>query len=271
MKYLQAFTFLILLCAGTLTLAQTGYDNGGSRSDAMGNASLCIEDVFSVQNNQAAIAATEHTEAGVAIHNYYADNTLNSLSAVVAVPTGSGVFGASLNYYGYSDFSQTRAGVAYGRKLGKSLSAGIQLDYIGTRISEFGSGSAFTFEAGLLYAPVENLYIGARVYNPLRVKNGLEVPEDLPSLFDIGFNWHPSDKVILAIEAEQEPDQPLRIKTGLEYGLLDALFVRCGYVSYPSMFTAGLGLGLHNFSIDISSQFHPQLGISPGLGLRYQF
>lgn len=267
---MKSFYTSIFLLFNFYLHAQSGYNNSGSRSNALGDASVTLTDVFSVMNNQGALGFVEQTSFGLSAQNIFGLEALNVFNGAAAIKTNSGNFGVSVNYFGDANFNQMKAGIAYGRKLGEKFGAGIQLDYVSTNVNEIDEASAITFEAGIKYSPYKKLEIGARVYNPVRAKLGESfAEEELPVLFNIGMSYLPSDKVILLIEGEQQLDADLRIKSGIEYHIIEALFLRGGYMSNPSMFTAGAGLKLKGFYFDFAAQFHQQLGLTPGIGVRY--
>jgi len=264
--------YVSMAFSALVTHAQTGYPDAGARANAMGNASVTLTDVFSVQNNTAAMGMLEESAIGLSAQNYFmVEGGLSAFyGAGVFATERSGNIGVSAHFTGDPTFNQTKIGLAYGRKLADELAIGLQLDYVGTRIVEAGSGQAFTFDIGVLYTPAENISIGAKAFNPIRVENGMERPEPLPSVISAGLSWRVSEKVLLCAEGEQDLENAIRLKTGLEYQIIDALFLRGGYISDPSMFTAGFGLQLKTFQLDASAQFHQQLGVTPGFGLRYQ-
>ena len=227
--------------------------------------SVTFQDVFSAQNNQAAMAFIEAPAAGISTQNYFlVEGGISSHYGVFAMPIQkAGVFGLSANYTGDNTFNQTKIGLGYGRKLAENVAVGLQLDYVGTKTSEVGSGAAFTFDIGVLYQPNKVLSIGAKVFNPVRAKNNLDFEEELPSIINVGFAYQPSEKIMVCIEGEQNLQDDLRI--------IDQLYLRAGYLSNPSMFTTGIGLKIKTLQLDLSSQFHQQLGVTPGLGIRYEF
>lgn len=253
--------------------AQTGYPDAGARANGMGNTGIAATDVFSAQNNQAAMAFVEQATVGVSTQNYFLmEEGLNAFHAAAILPfKNAGNFGLTAHYTGDATFNQTKIGIGYGRKLADVLSIGMQLDYVGTSTSEVGSGSAFTFDIGVLYKPTKSLSIGAKAFNPLRVKNGLDYAEELPAIISAGIEWQPSEQVKVCVEGEQNIAQDLRLKTGIEYHITEVLFLRGGYLSNPSMFTSGIGIKLSSFMLDASAQFHQQLGVTPGVGLQYAF
>ncbi|MFI5172829.1 MAG: hypothetical protein ACHQFW_10585 [Chitinophagales bacterium] len=267
------FPFIILSIISIGCFAQAGYNDAGSRTNAMGNTGVTFEDVYSAQNNQAGLAFVENISAGISTQNLYlVEGGINSHYGVFAMPIKKqGAFGLSLNYFGDNTFNQSKIGIGYGRKLAENVSVGIQLDYVGTKTIETGSGAAFTFDVGILYKPVSSLSVGAKVFNPIRAKTGLDYNEALPSIINIGLAYLPSEKITICAEGELNVEDNLRTKFGLEYHIVEQLFLRGGYISNPSMYTFGVGVMIKELKIDISSQFHQQLGMSPGLGLSYSF
>jgi len=263
----------ILTALSLSVSAQTGYPDAGGRANALGNASVALEDVFSAQNNPAGMDFVEETSLGLSTQNFFLlEDGINAFYAAGVLPVQRlGSFGLTTHYTGDPTFNQAKIGIGYGKKLAEALSIGIQLDLINTKIEEIGSGQAFTFDVGILYKPAKSLAIGARAFNPIRAENGMEYAEELPAIISAGIAWKLSDKVLLCAEGEQELNQDLRIKSGLEYHIIDALYLRGGYLSNPSVYTCGLGLSLKTFQLDASAQFHQQLGLSPGVGLRYTF
>ena len=71
------------------------------------------------------------------------------------------------------------------------------------------------------------------------------------------------------MEVEKDIDLPFSIKIGIEYFPIENLYLRAGIITNPSMPTIGFGVAKGKFKLDFSSAFHPALGITPSLGLRY--
>ncbi len=272
MKPIQIL-FVLLCLVPLIVNAQTGYSDAGSRANAMGNASVALQDVYGAQNNPSALAFVEDITAGLSTQNFFlVEGGIGAHHGVFALPfKEQGVFGASVNYFGDNTFNQTQIGIGYGRKLAENVSLGIQLDYIGTKTIEVGSGSAFTFDIGILYKPVKSLSIGAKAFNPIRAKTGLAYEEELPAIINVGVAYQPSEKLLLCFEGEQTINDDLRAKGGIEYHIAEQLYLRGGYISNPSMFTSGIGVVIKALKLDLSAQFHQQLGLTPGLGMSYKF
>lgn len=231
---------------------------------------MILNDVFSVSNNQAGLAFIENMSAGIFTERKFLLSGLNRFTGVFALPTSSGTFGLTIDYFGYNKFNEKKAGIAYGRKLGENFSAGIQVDYIQLSIPEYGNKNIFTFEAGLQYQIMKELMVGAHIFNPLRWTTTEFTDEKYPTLLSVGIGYLPSDKVSIVLETEKDIDNPLRFKTGIEYKLIDKLHLRSGYSTSPSMYSFGMGINLNALKIDVATTVHPILGFSPQLGIIYQ-
>jgi hypothetical protein len=153
---------------------------------------------------------------------------------------------------------------------GPGLRAGVQLDYLQTQIGEgYGSQGAVAAEFGVQAQLVENLWIGAHIYNVNRAKIGDFNNERIPTIFRLGLSYTFSEKLFLAIETEKDIDFLATYKAGLEYVIIPELALRVGVSTKPTTMYAGIGIDLGRFKIDIASTFHQVLGASPEIGLVY--
>jgi len=74
---------------------------------------------------------------------------------------------------------------------------------------------------------------------------------------------------MLTAEVEKEENQPINVNTGFQYRFIPQLQVRAGVSSAASIVWAGVGVRLNAVRIDITSSYHPQLGVTPGLLLLF--
>ncbi len=269
-SYSVKLAILTLILGISISGTAQTFSVTGARQNAMGGTSLTVNDVFSAANNQAGLAFIEDMQAGIFTERKFLLSGLNHFTGVFALPTSSGTFGLTIDYFGYSKFNEKKAGIAYGRKVGENFSAGIQLDYVQLSIPEYGNKNIFTFEVGMQYKIMEELMVGAHIFNPLRWTTTEFTDEKYPTLLSLGIAYNPSEKVLLILETEKDIDNPLRFRTGLEYKLVEKLHLRGGYSTYPSMYSFGIGINLNALKIDVASTVHPVLGFSPQLGIIYQ-
>lgn len=228
-------------------------------------------DVFSFTFNQASLAQIKNATAGVYGERRFLLNELNNYTAALALPTSSGNFGLNTNYSGFSDYNETKIGLAYGRKLGSKVDIGAQFNYHGIQIAGYGNSSAVSFELGTIIHVTDKLNAGIHINNPVGGKFGLEEQEKLPSVYAVGMGYDASDKFFISTEIQKEEDQPVNVNVGLQYKIIPQLFVRAGIETATSTEWAGVGITLKSFRIDITSGYHPQLGITPGLLIVFNF
>jgi hypothetical protein len=245
----------------------------GARSAAMGGASVCLSDFWSVHNNQAGMASYNEMAVGIYGENRFLLKELSQGAFGFVMPVKkAGVFGISYNYFGYSLYQESKAGLSYAMAFGKRISAGVQLDYINLHQGEdYGNANIFTFEVGVRAELIKNLILGVHVYNPIHVKISKYGPERVPVIFKAGLAYNFSDKAIIAIETEKDLSNKARFRAGVEYHVVKPVYLRIGIGTAPYTNSFGLGLEFGAFKADISASRHQVLGFSPQLSLSYSF
>ena len=263
-------TVVLLLFLSTFLPINAQLDFRGARSAGVANASVTFADNMAQFNNQAGIAGLTEMTISAGFKNVYFIKELSTNVLAFALPAKSGVFGVNYTYFGYSKFNQNKFSLAYGKTLGKRISAGIQLNYLYTHIEgEYGSQGMATGEIGLITEPIDDFFIGMHIANFWRAK--YESPDDiyLPMLVKFGASYILYESVLLSAEVEKDLELPLIFKSGLEYGLADKFFLRFGVATNPMIFSFGFGYRLKPFNVDIAFTKHPVLGYSPVISLEY--
>ena len=245
----------------------------GARSIGLANSSVTIADGWSAFQNQAALAWMDRISVGASYDNRFTISNLSTKGFVFTLPVKAGTFALSGNVFGYSQYSEKKAGIAFAKKLGEKFSAGVQLDYLNTFINDdnYGSHTTFAVEAGLLAEPLKNFRIGLHVYNLSRAKLAEYADEKIPTIFRLGASYRFSEKLFWSIEEEKDIDQKAVFKSGLEYHVAEVLYLRGGISTNPTLFSFGFGLKMGNLMLDMASTYHQVLGFSPAVSLTYQF
>ena len=106
---------------------------------SMGNTIAARSGAHAIFGNQAGLATLENSNLLISTERRFNLSELSSHSAGAAIATKAGTFGLAINYFGFSEFNEQKIGLAYARKLGKRFNVGAQVDYLGTRIKEFGN------------------------------------------------------------------------------------------------------------------------------------
>jgi hypothetical protein len=187
------------------------------------------------------------------------------------IPVSKGAFGATMSYYGYSDYYELKSGIAYSMMLTEGLSAGIQMDYFNTHISGFYDDvHLLTFELGLIYRLNKEIYLGFHVFNPLNYQVRKNTSE-MPSVMRLGVGYQLLEDLLLCGEIEKELDKNLNLKMGIEYLILDRFVVRTGISSLPFQNSFGIGYKWNELKLGVSFLRHNILGYSPSVSLDYKF
>ncbi len=239
---------------------------------SMGAYSQQHADVFSFTSNQASLAQIKSSAAGIYGERRFLLSELNQLTAAVAIPTASGNFGLKAGYFGFSEYNETQLGLAYGRKLGSKLDIGAQFNY--TRIAVaggYGQSAAISFEAGALLHLTDKVHTGFHINNPVGGKYGKNGEEKLPAVYTVGFGYDVSEKFLVSAEIIKEEAQAVNVVAGVQYKFIPQVQVRAGVSTAASTAWLGAGFFFRSFRVDVTSSYHPQLGITPGLLLIFNF
>lgn len=223
------------------------------------------KDAFSFTGNQAALATSNTSGIGVYGERRFMLNENSVYGLAAAIATNKGNFGIQLNYAGFSGFNEHKLGLAYARSLGKLIDVGVQFNYYGYRIPQYGNATAVNVEMGVLLHFTNKLTGGIHVYNPVGGKLGKEQNEKLASAYKFGMGYEASENFTVSAEIVKEEDRNVNVTGGVQYQFMKQLFARVGFISDTGIGFAGIGLGWKNYRLDVSGSYHPQLGFSPGL------
>lgn len=245
----------------------------GAESGALGHASVALSNGWGIFNNQAGLANLEKPFAGISYENRFLLKELSRNLVGIAIPTESGTISLSALSFGYSLYNEAKYGLGYARKLSDKMSMGVQLNYMTIRQgnADFGNARNLTVELGIQAELTEDLRIGVHVFNPTQtelIENGLE---KIPTVFRMGGQYFVSEKVFVLVESEKELDRPALFKAGLQYHILEKLYLRGGISTNPTYTSIGFGYVLDQFKIDFATNYQPILGYTPQFSLSYQF
>jgi hypothetical protein len=261
------FTLISLLFTSNLYSIQDKKIEEG-KAAAMANTSVTLYDIWSIYHNQAGLGYLENISIG-AFHQSGFIKEQNIQGIAFAMPTKTGTIGASYSYYGFSQYNEMQAGLAFGRNFSKYFAVGLQLNYLYTQIAgNYGSASSVNFEIGILSQPIDNLIIGAHVYNPTRSKMG---DEKIPTIFNLGISYLFSEKVLFAIGTEKDLDQEAIFKAGIDYKLIDFVSLQAGISTNPSRYSFGIGFHYESINAHVGFINHQTLGYTPSFTLSYGF
>ncbi len=260
----------LLLIPGKGLRSQSFRNNWqGSRAGGMAGASLTVSDAFSAVNNLASAAFLRQSEIGIAGNQPFLLNGVNNFLLGAVLPVGAGAFGLSLAQFGDRLYREQMIGLGYTRQLAPGLAIGVQFDYLSYAVEEYGREGGLTFDLGLYYALSERVQLAAHVFNPPASRLS-QSSTPLPVLFRSGIRYVSSEKLFFIAEAVKDLDHPLRLIFGMEYRPLPEICLRAGSGTEAATLGFGAGFRWNAFWLDVASEWHPVLGLTPHAGIRYQ-
>lgn len=237
------------------------------------NTAVCRPDIFSPFQNAATLANVEKFETSLFFQNKFLLKELSTKGMQIAVPTHFVNFGLAFSSFGYSEYNENIFGLSFARKFSDKLMLATQFDYYSVYFSKNeGSKGKVLVQVGILSKPIEDLYIGFQVFNPVQTNIETAIySKELPSIFSLGMSYSFSEKLLWAVQA----DKDIRFKTDwateFEYRIEDYFLVKLGCFHnetfIPSM---GFGLNLSSFRVDTNFAFHSTLGVSSNIALTYK-
>jgi hypothetical protein len=228
-------------------------------------------DAFSFTGNQAALAKNNIGGVGIYGEQRFLLSENSAYAIAATIPTKKGNFGLQVNYAGFASFNEQKAGLAYAKSLGSKLDVGVQFNYYGYNVPSYFNTSTVNFEAGAILHVSDKLNAGVHVYNPVSASISKTNNEKLAAAYKFGLGYDASDNFYIASEIVKEENLPVNITTSIQYQFEKQFFARAGFRSDNSTGFAGVGFLYKKMRIDLATSFHPQLGISPGLMLIYNF
>ncbi len=244
----------------------------GARYLGLGAYSSHNVDIYATRTNPASLAQLPQASVAVYGEKRFELQDLNYYSASFGLPTKSGTFAVYGSYFGFDLSNQTQLSLAYGRKITNKLDIGATFHY--HQISQagiYGNASAITGGVGLLLHLTDKIHAGINAYNPIRAAYDKDKEERLPSQYSFGVGYDASDKFFVSVELVKEENQSLNVNAGFQYQFVKQFFIRAGIATQTTNYFVGLGFRLKDFRLDIATSYHPQLGLSPGLLLLFDF
>lgn len=236
------------------------FDNAASI--AFGGASIAYPGLAAGLNNDAQLGFGEKfgAFAGSAIPYGLGGWQTARFQGFVGLNANSGL-GIDIAHSGTDLYAEQRFRLIYGRKLGEKISLGGSIDALRADAGEYGSVTTATFGISMLAQALPKLWLGADIRNPLQQTIGDDL---IPTVLRIGACWKPSTLFMLLAETEKDLERPFQIKGGFEYNPVNILVLRAGVRTAPARIGFGAGLRLRSgLSIDVGSEWHPSLGITP--------
>jgi len=272
----------------------------GARGVGVGAAQTALtDDASAIYWNPAGLAGLGKTEIAAHHAELFADTRYDYLA--LARPTRFGTVGAGFGYLSQGSLegrdenrqqtgsftaSDSVFGLALGRPISRSVSAGLSLKGIQSKIAGESAITA-ALDAGVMWkshdAPVT---LGAALQNLGPGLKFINERSELPLTFAFGAAFHSRLGLTLAADARFRPyGRSQEYGVGTEYAALGALTFRAGWVGQraqgsapsstrayiPEGFAAGIGLRVSTMSLDYSIVPFGELGNAQRISLMSRF
>ncbi len=263
---------IFFICLGFNALAQPVSQMVAARYPALGVYSKNNVDLYAARNNAAALAQLPNSGAGIYAERRFLQDQLNLYTGSVGYKTKRGAFALHGNYYGFSLYNQMQLSLGYGLQVSDKIDVGVQFNYHSVNQGNgYGMASSINASAGAVFHLTEKIHAGVNIYNPGGSKWSKTAGEKIPAQYTLGLGYEVSDKLFISGELGKEENLPASINAGLQYRFVPQFFARAGVSSATNNLYAGIGLNLAKFRIDLAASYHPQLGVSPGVLLLFDF
>jgi len=240
-------------------------------SRSMGNNTSAVINQYSAFNNPAASVLHETNTIITATEVRHMVQKLAIHQAGVNVQKSNRAFGITLLHTGFSAFNQSRLSIHYGMLLNQSISVAIQLNaHHFTEPDRLGNAFALTPNVSLLYRLNETVTVGIVADNILRVKHPFG-NEPIAQRMAIGGAWQLSQDFLFSCDAEMALPYPIGIGVGIEWSIMESVYIRTGLRHSPMINAIGMGYQTNKTHMDVAVSYMPLLGATPSLSLTHSW
>lgn len=267
MKHLTCVTLLITCL---LSYGQIGSFNLGGRSAGMAGASLTFGDEYSLFNNVGGLGRVENSAAFAAYQNRYGVTQFQVVGAGAIYSTNVGSAGVGFYKFGDDLYSEQRIHLAFGNKF-QMVSLGVGLDVLQYNVSTVGTNRALAIQFGGIAEITPQLRFGAHIFNLNQAEVSSETGEKAPTVMKAGISFLPSEELILNAEVEKDLDFDEVFKAGIEYRIIENVYVRTGISTEPFLGAFGVGFHPKNLKFDYAFSNDSRIGSIHEISVAYSF
>ena len=181
------------------------------------------------------------------------------------IPSRWGNFALGIQTFGIKQYKESTFSLAYGRRIKQKLLGGVTVNMYSLSIPNYGSATT----VGISLAWQVNLNDNIRWGTILHNINGPTIgksKDPLPQLILSALSFHPTKKISIQIEWEQDTAFAGHLKTGFSFQPKDWLSLHTGFISGTGQVTGAIGVNFHQVNINYAMANHPQLGPSHWMG-----
>lgn len=259
---------LISLLLSWAAMAQNGDYSIGARSAALAGSSVTLSDEWALFNNIGALADHQKFSVFGSYKNLYGISELSSIAAGVTLPIWNGTLGLGAFRFGGELLNEQRVNLGFSNRFG-IVSLGLNTSYYQLNIENGGSSHNFMIDFGGRAEITPKLFFGAHISNINQAKISDNSGELVPTYMKSGISYRPLSSLMINAEVEKNLDDPMILKLGLEYRLVQMLHLRMGFKTEPFNGCFGLGFAPKRIKVDYSYNIHRELGDIHQLSFSY--
>lgn len=265
---MKQFLFGLFVCLQLSLVAQDGKFNFGARNSGMAGASVTLGDQYSLFNNIGGLASvTDHALFG-GYQNRYGVTEFQVIGAGAIYHSSIGNAGVGFYKFGDDLFSQQRIHLAIGNKF-QMVSLGLGADLLQYNVSTVGTKQALAIQFGGIAEITSKLFFGAHIFNLNQVNLVETTGERVPTVMKAGVSYRPNEELMINAEVEKDLDFDEIIKVGLEYQIIEHVFLRTGISTEPFLSAFGVGFHPKKLQFDYSYSNDSKLGSIHELSLAF--
>lgn len=225
--------------------------------------------------NPSLVSRTESVSFDAGYFNYYGLKELGTVNLAFCYPNGVLPAGVHIASFGYDRYRQSMVRLFFGKRVAERWSVGVSVQYIflQTELAE-GNPQSLSTDVSVLFSPVEKLLVTLLIMDLPSVSVGkkeIDTEDIISYSVQIGFQWEAINNLFIVGNAGTERQRAFTGNIGIEYRLFDSFYLRSGMKITPLLPAFGIGYRLSGFTVDVAAVYHPVLGMSGGVGLKYSF
>lgn len=263
------FAILLLGISG-ITQQLHAQNSMGATSIAMGQTGVAIPNSNWSLFTNVALMPTDENRVSFYGFRYVGIAEITDMAANLTTQTKWGTLGAGVHRYGFNLFNENRFLLAYKNSLNR-FHYGASISY--THIFQggnYGAAGAIGFDAGLAAEITDNLWFGARATNLNQPSYG-DTDEELPRELATGISYLLTPEALITAEIVKDVMFPLSFRSGVQFEVIQSLFIRAGITTQPETYSFGFGYQAGSWDVNFGLQQHNPLGLSPALDLTVKF
>lgn len=261
-----------MTCLGIVSLSaqRSALVNTGSMSQSLGGITTTLDETEAVLSNFSALSSKYKSGLLLGSESRFGLSELGSVALGGFLRSGeNGAFGVSLSSYGFELYNEQTVSGLYMRQLGKNVAASAEIGYYLLSLNEFGNTSKPFYRLGLSGDISRNLRYGLIMSNLESARINDET--SLISSLAFGLAYSVSPKIETYLEIAKEVESDLTVKVGIRYKIHPKLILRIGARTASGQSGGGFSYKVSQ-RLDLQGHvmFHPVLGTTPGIGIKFQ-